>query len=209
MVSLVACASKSPGGFRCSPDGQVCVEIHTDEPIVYGAPVIVTISVTSEKYISYLGISLTYDADDVIEGIENWEDNLQNSSIIPGGAGWGIEINANQTLSFQRTFYLPQREGYFTIIASITDRNTFRASDELIIAMTTQGGTVYLANTPVPHTTGPLPTIEPHLLETLLAMPTYTPWSTITSHPAEITNTPPAYPPPPTPDLDRPGEPYP
>lgn len=212
IFSLVACVSKSPGGFRCSPDGQVCIDIHANEPIHYGDPVEILISVTSDRDIENLYIDLAYYPKITIEGIENWTENIQDPLIWQGGAGWRASINANQTLIFTRTFTLPLEEGYFSIDASISEKNSFRATNGLTIAMTTQGGMVYLANTPIPRTPGPvqLPTTDPHVLETLLAMPTYTPWVTLTPHPViNSTPTPPAYPPPATPDLDHPGVPYP
>lgn len=209
VIILVSCVTKMPGGFRCSPDGQVCVDILASQPIHYGDPVDVIVSVSSERDIDKLYISLGFTPNIIIEGVENWNENIQDPLIWLGGAGWRTAISANQTLDFTRTFTFPLEEGYFTIIASISEENSFRVSNMLTIAMTTQGGTVYLANTPIPDTPGYLPTIEPHVLETLLAMPTNTPWSTLTPRPVvNNTPTPPAYPPPTVPG-DWPATPYP
>jgi hypothetical protein len=207
LMSLVACVSKSAGNWKCNPDGQVCVYINANEPVLYGAPVVVTITVTSDRDISVLGASLEYYTNVDIDGVENWEENLLNPYIYPGLAGWDFAINANQSRTFTRTLYLPSEEGHFYILASVGDKESFRVSNGLTIVMTRQGGTVYLANTPIPQTPGRLSTLAPEELATLLAMPTYTPWPTITPRPA--TGTPAAYPPPTTPDYDQPGTPYP
>ncbi len=74
--------------------------------------------------------------------------------------------------------------------------------------MSTQGGTVYLANTPIPSDNFPLDTIGPELLQTLKAIPTYTTRPTRTPRPT-ATGLPPAYPPPTTPPWDQPGTAYP
>ena len=211
ILGLVSCARSSADRWKCSSDEQVCVYVHTNEPVLYGEPVVVTVTVTSERDIPELGVTLAYDVGDVIEGIETWEGNLQYAEIWEGAAGWGVSINAHQTLTFTRTLHLPPRQGDFAVIASISDKYSFHVSNMVGIVMTTQGGTVYLANTRVPRTPGPLPTMNPFQLQTLRALPTATSLRTLTPIPTKTsTPTTVAYPAPPTPRGEGPiEEPYP
>lgn len=170
---------------------------------------VITVTVTSEREIIDLGVRLYYPVDVTIEGIEYWDEPLRNPHVWTGWAAWEVSINAHQNLNFTRTLYLPLDEGEFNVIATIVEIASFRVSNELVIIMTTQGGTVYLANTPIPRTPGPvlLPSMDPELQQTLLAMPTYTPWPTLV--PCTATPTFAAYPPPTEQDREGPGTPYP
>ena len=74
IVSLTACTGASPfGKHNCSHGGEVCVEVRAEEPISYDGAVTVSITVISEKEISDLGISLSHNADVVVEVPESWE----------------------------------------------------------------------------------------------------------------------------------------
>ncbi len=201
IVGLTACAGASSfGKHNCSAGGEVCIEVCVDEPIFFGEPVIVTITVTSEKNISRLGVSLYHNVDITVEGPQGWEEDLQNVTIYKSGASWGVPITASRPAIFIRKLILSPREGDFYIIARASTLE-LEAVDMIRIYITKEGGKVYRSGTPIPITPGPLPTIDSDTLATLQAMPTATPYPTMP--PVPTTKTPPAeildstaYPPP-------------
>lgn len=208
LLSLTACASAVSDKGDCSGNGEVCIKVRAEEPIRFGEPVIVTITVTSGKDITDLGVSLYHDVDVVVEGPQSWEKDLQDAAIFKGGASCGVAIKANHPLTFTRKLYLPPREGEVWIKAEASTQS-LRTADTISIYVTRQGGTVYLSGTSIPITPGPLPTVDPVLLATLRAMPTETSWPTLTPIPPVpllVTPTSPPYPPPGSPP---PGTPYP
>ncbi len=195
LVSLTACTSGSPNQGGCSEDGELCIALHAEEPIRFGSQVIVTITVTSKKDIADLGVSLSHDADVTIEGPQTWEDNVRRSNTFLGGASWLVSINENQPLTFIRKLYLPPREGMFSVITEASTPD-LRIAVSITIIMTSQGGKVYLSGTSIPITEGPLPTMNPSMLETLRARPTETPFQTLTPYPTSTGTPTSAYPPP-------------
>ncbi|OGO31384.1 MAG: hypothetical protein A2136_03010 [Chloroflexi bacterium RBG_16_54_11] len=203
LILLLLAACSPSGNESCSEGGEVCIELHAIEPITYGEPVIVTITVTSHRDIPELGVSLYHEAGIVVEGPEGWEEGLLHPMVFTGGASWGVAIDENQTLVFTRTLHFPSR-GYFTLVAAASTL-VFRTDTLLGVHLTEQGGTVYYANTPIPYTPGPLPTTDPDTLATVRARPSPTPWPILTPFPTntvEITSTP--YPPPEIPPPDAP-----
>ena len=203
LVSLTACGGASSfGKHNCSSGGEVCIEVRADEPISFGGTVTVSITVTSEKDISDLGISLLHNVDVVVEGPQDWEKESQDAAVWESGAGWKTAIEANHTLTFKRLLYLPSRKGEFYVIARASTLD-FEAGDELRIYMTQEGGRVYLSGTKIPITPGPqlVDTMDPSVLATFQARPTKTPYPTMPpippteTPPPEILGTP-AYPPP-------------
>lgn len=198
LMIMAACTGSASSQGKCSDNGDVCVNVRAVEPIYFGKPVVLTITVTSLKNIDDLGISLFYDVDASIDDLKNWEKNIQQPNIFNGGASWKIAISERQSLKFTRKLYLPTREGEFSIIVMVTGSN-FRINDSLRIYMTQSGGKVYLSGTSLPITEGPLPTMNPSMLQTLLARPTDTSYPKtipISPIPLGITPTSPAYPPP-------------
>jgi hypothetical protein len=209
LVSLAACAgASSPLRHNCSRGGEVCIEVRAVEPIAFGEPVNVTITVTSEKDIEDIGISLSHDPDVGVDESQGWEKDLRDISFFNGGVSWVATVEANRSITFKRTLYLPPRNGVFYIIAEANTSN-LEARDEFDVYMTKEGGKVYLSGTTIPSTPGPVPTMDPDLLATANALPTYTPYASLpvpeTPTPLPISKTEPpppvilgtpAYPPP-------------
>jgi hypothetical protein len=205
LVSLAACAgASSPLRHNCSRGGEVCIEVRAVEPIAFGEPVNVTITVTSEKDIEDIGISLSHDPDVGVDESQGWEKDLRDISFFNGGVSWVATVEANRSITFKRTLYLPPRNGVFYIIAGANTSN-LEARDEFDVYMTKEGGKVYLSGTSIPVTQPELvDTMSPSLLATLQARPTETPYLTPTSIPTTEAPSPldqgtPVYPPPETP----------
>jgi hypothetical protein len=207
LVNLAACAegAASPDRHNCSTGGEVCIEVRADEPISFGEPVNVTITVTSQKDISRLGVSLNHDVDIEIQGPQGWEKDLQDAAIYKGGVSWGVAVTASNSANFSWKLFLPPRDGVFRIRAQASTTELF-AEDMIRIYMTHEGGKVYLSGTPIPITHGPelVDTMSPSLLATLQARPTETPYPTLTIVPTTEAPSPldqgtPVYPPPETP----------
>jgi hypothetical protein len=211
LLSLAACTSGSPNQRGCNEDGELCISLRTEEPIRFGSQIIVTITITSKKDISDLGVTLYHDADVTVEGPQTWDDNVRSSNIFLGGASWLVSVKNNQSLTFIRKLSLPPREGDFWVKAEASTPN-LRIADSITIIMTSQGGTIYMSGTAIPITMSPLPTMNPSMLETLRARPTETPYPILTPY-STSTSTPiatsPVYPPPasPTSVWDAPGYP--
>ncbi len=151
VLILSACAgASSPGGHNC--DKGVCITVRAVEPILFDQPVIVAITVTSEKDIPALGISMfTFPIDAAVEGPWGWETNIKDGAVWKGGASWLVDIKANLPLIFTRTVRFPPREEIFSVIGHASTPS-LRAVDEMRIQMTTAGGKVYLSGTPLPIT---------------------------------------------------------
>ncbi len=138
------------GGGQCNRG--LCVKIEVIGPIRWGEPITVTISTTADRDIFDLGVSVfVYPYNSVIvEGPENWEKEAQGGAVFEGGAGWEVNIKANQSATFTRVLRLPFREGPFEIMGSATTKQGLRAVDSVRIYLTREGGEVYYANTPMP-----------------------------------------------------------
>ncbi|OGO26401.1 MAG: hypothetical protein A2W33_10790 [Chloroflexi bacterium RBG_16_52_11] len=192
MITLAACADGSSlYRHNCSEGGEVCIELQAEEPIVNGEPVIITITVTSEKDIPDLKIFLYSFPKTQIEDIDGWNDD---------GVNWVIDTKANRSYTFTRKVLLSSKEGLFDVIAEVYTPSLHTA-DMISILLTDDGGKVYHSGTPIPITegpvplfTGPSPTFEP--TRTRPIFPTAV--STTEAPPLEVLGTP-AYPPPGTP----------
>lgn len=159
MFLLAGCWEKAaPGDWQCKRG--LCVKIKATEPIRWGEPITVTISTTADRDIPDLGVSVfVYPYSSVIvEGPENWEKGAQEGAVFEGGAGWRVNIKANQPATFTRVLRLPSLEGPFEIMGSATTKQGLRAVDSVRIYLTREGGEVYYANTPMP--TRPLSSIS-------------------------------------------------
>ncbi len=203
LVGLTACGGASSfGKHNCSSGGEVCIEVRAEEPIAWGEPVTVNITVTSEKDISDIGISLSHNADVNMEKSQGWEKDSRDITFFDGGVSWVTTVEANRSITFKRILYLPPSDGMFYIIAGARTSN-LEAGDEIDIYMTHEGGKVYLSGTRFPITPGPqlVDTMDPSVLATFQARPTKTPYPTMPpvppteTPPPEILGTP-AYPPP-------------
>jgi hypothetical protein len=189
-VILAACAGGSSFGKpNCNEKEGYCVEVRAEEPVLYGEPVTVTVTVTSEKDIPEMGLSLYYDPGTFKEEQHEWEKDVKDYSTYPGGESWVVAVNAKQPLSFTRVLYPQYEEGWFSIFAfasavieTSSGKTSSRVGDEIGIHLTREGGTVYLANTPLPsHGPQIAATMDPNTLATVRAMPTDTPWPTLTA----------------------------
>jgi hypothetical protein len=166
--------------------------VRADEPISFGGTVTVTIKVETEKEIPDLGMSLSHDADVVVEGPEGWEKDSRNVSFFSGGTSWVTTVQAKSSIIFSRTLDLPPRGGRFYIIAGARTSN-LEAIDTIRIYMTKEGGKVYLSGTAIPIT----PELLPVYTVTPGPSPTYVPTPTFPATPTDsVTSTSPAYPPP-------------
>ncbi|MDD2694448.1 MAG: hypothetical protein PHD58_00810 [Anaerolineales bacterium] len=205
-VFLTACAGAGSDRGRCmkSEDGEVCVRVRAEEPIRFGEPVTIVITVTSEREIADLRISLfTSPTNTMVEEPEKWETGTRNQAIWKGGAGWDVTIKSGQPLAFSRELHLPLEEGEFDVIVHASTPH-LRVVDSLSIYQTSEGSKVYLSGTSIPINEGPLPTENSSQRATRLAYPTE-PFSIIQTPYVEmlspaptttITPTQPSYPPP-------------
>ena len=177
LASLTACAGASaPGGGNCKEG--VCVKVQAVEPVRFGEPVTVTVTVTSEKDIPNLGVSLYHDVDVVVEEPQTEEKN-RPAWKGQSGVDWIVNAKANQPLTFTRKVRFPPREGVFDIVVSASTPS-LRVTDSVYIRLTRAGGKVYLSGTSVPVTSGPLPTVTPGPSPTFIPTPTRGPLPLIT-----------------------------
>jgi hypothetical protein len=206
LVSLAACACVVTYKYGCTiyENGNVCIDMQAVEPIQYGEPITLTITVTSATDIAGLKIFLYSSPPTILmEGVNGWVEN---------GINWAIDIVANQPQVFTRRVLLPEKDGNFQILCS-ADTGQLHTAYSFYVHQEGGVSTLYYPNTPIPYTQQPLPNTSPELLETLHAIPTPTRYPTLVPKPTSTsTPTSPAYPPPasPTSVWDAPGDtPYP
>ncbi len=171
LMSLTACGgSSAPGEWRCDKSnetGELCIKLTAEEPITLGAPVTITIAVSSEKDIPGLKIFLFSDSPQKVF-IE--EPSLQGWS--GKGVNWPVDAQANQPLTFKRKVRLPAEEGSYQLIVHAAYAPLGMVIiDSLDIYLTREGGKVYYSGTHIPFTEGPLPTITPGPSSTPLPTP--------------------------------------
>ncbi len=159
-IVLAACTGGfAPGKHNCDKgkEGIVCIELGALDPIRYGEPVVLTITVSSDNDVPDIGVSLYPDAAIRVDDPQNWEKDFTSADLFKGGVSWKASISANKPHTFTRTIFLPREEGVFSIVAQVATPN-LRASDSIGIYMTHEGGKAYLPGTAIPYTEGPLPT---------------------------------------------------
>jgi len=186
MIALTGCGgSAAPGGAQCNQG--LCVKIEVAEPVRWGEPVEVTITVRSERDIRGLGISLlSYPPSQIT--FEKAE------FVTEGGARWATDIQANRPQHFGLLVHFP-REGSYALIAQAYDPTIgMVVSDEVGIFLTHEGGIINPTPVVLPGTPELLPTLPPERL--LTPFPTPTPWPTSLPTP---TSPPPVRTPTPTP----------
>jgi hypothetical protein len=166
LIAITACAdntasptdegiSSSSGGGNCNDD--LCIKLTTEEPIMVGEPVTLTITVTSEKDISDLQITLS-SAPQKISIVEpdsqGWKE---------GNASWAVKnAQAGQSLVFTRNVLVPiKKEAYtsqYTIVVdAFTQQLGLLASTFITFYFTDEGLKVNYPGTKIPITPGPLP----------------------------------------------------
>lgn len=201
MLVLVGCRENTAfSGEQCNEG--LCVKIEVVEPVRWGEPVTLKITVMTETAIPDLGVSIfTYPPDVAVEGPTGWESTSKEGIVWKGGAGWLVTTKANQPVVFIRNIRIPATESpsLVEIQANASTRQGRRVSHSVSIYLTREGGKVYYAGTPVPITPWPLPVyiVTPGLSPT--PQPTFTPTPTLPPTPTPprsplATPTPLAYP---------------
>ena len=143
----------------------MCVKLQVSGPVKFNAPVIVMITVTTEKDIPDLGVDLWTDRDATIEGPQGWEQDVKNAQFWQGGAGWRFGAKANVPVHFTRVIRLQPREGTHLILVRAAGKASEPSVEDLVtIYLTRAGGTVYYSGTPISITPGPAPTLPPGLV---------------------------------------------
>lgn len=206
MLNTIACSGVNSDNGSCTQANEICIKIRAAEPVIHGEPINLVITATSTEDIPDLGISLIYwpitmiigEAQGQEPGIEVWRGN--------SGVDWKVNIRADEPVIYHRQLILPRDAGVYTITVHASTPQV-RVIDEITLYQTDNNLMVILPGTVIPITTGPLPTTDLMMLQTLQAMPTRTLFPTLTPRPATIT--PPAYPPPTTPPMEGPSFPYP
>lgn len=206
VVFLVACTGGWMWKPNCSRGGEVCVKIEVAEPIRWGEPVTVTITVVPSKDIPGLGVGLNYDRGVVVEGPQGWEVEARDGKIGELAASWYVDAQANTPLVFIRKVHLPLVERWFDLGAAVYRADLGYIVDPVSIYLTHEGGKVYYSGTPLPIITRlidqtvittPLPSFTPLPTRTPFPTPSPTPTHPRPSPPPTLT--PAAYPSPITP----------
>jgi hypothetical protein len=205
-IGLSACAG-GPGQGSANCGEGMCVTMRAVEPIQYGQPVTVTITVTSDKDRSDLNVILYTDQ-------VGYKDNLGVTVADPGApeatAGpaysWNFAAKANVPVRFTRVLRFPDRPANVSVHASLSapSRSMF-ATDSIKVIMAPTGSAVYHAGTPIPGA-APRPTVpsvpQRNALGTIIPTITPIPWPTLTTRPTRVLSRTPILlplPPPPTP----------
>ena len=130
LASLAACVAPSgPGAFRCDQEEKACVKLTVAEPIKPGQPVSVTITVTSEKNLPGLMVSLTsYPPEKVSIDEEPGLPSPKGSAV-----GWTADVKANRQLTFTRKIHLPSVEGEYGGYALIELRAWIHIAGGMIV----------------------------------------------------------------------------
>jgi hypothetical protein len=179
LVSLSACAGPSfqNDKSKCSKGGEVCIKIEAEEPIQYDTPINVTITVVVEKDIPELQVGLTS-----FPPVKVYDQNKWSES----GARWVIVAQEKQTYVFTPKVQLPPDHKYFELSAGAYAPNITYISDMVSIFMTQEGGKVYHSGTAIPITSAPLRPADEVMQATLRAIPTKSPYPTLTPAPPTL-----------------------
>jgi len=165
MLVLAGCGgSAAPSGGQCNEG--LCVKIDVAEPIRWEEPIGVTVTVTAEKDISNLQVSLTSYPPVSIEDQGKW---------VEEGMRTNVNVTANRPLVIVRKVRLPT-EGTFELIAGVYTPNLPYVSDSVRIYLTREGGVVNPTPAVFSGTPALVPTMPPEWL--LIPFSTATPWPT-------------------------------
>jgi hypothetical protein len=129
---MTGCIGASAPGGRVCREG-LCIMIAVPEPVRFGEPVVVKITVTSDQDIKNLGVSIYYDVDAVVDISRDLETGSRDIIVYKGGASWMTDIRAGEEITFVRSLALPRREGWFTIVANAVKPDSTRVVDSLTI----------------------------------------------------------------------------
>jgi hypothetical protein len=164
MLVLTGCGGSAvPGGGRCNKG--LCVKIEVVEPVRWGESIGVTITVSSERDIRGLGISLlSYPPSQIT--FEKAE------FVTEEGARWATDIQANHPQHFGLSVYLPL-EGNYVLIAQAHDPTIgMVVADEIRIYLTRKGGVVNPTPAVFSGTPALVPTMPLEWLRTPFPTPT-------------------------------------
>jgi hypothetical protein len=160
LVTIITCTltACSSGGsaynqINCSRGEDLCITIKPVEPVYFADPVTVTIKVTNSKDVSDLHATLHTSAAVTVDGPNNWENNLSNTSIKPGYADWNFSIKGGQTLTFTRVLHFQVSEGYSTVSAEVVNVGRTLVATDYFIVHTAHDGKYYKEGTPIPRYT--------------------------------------------------------
>ncbi len=141
IIILAGCGGSTASDSKQCENG-ICVQIEAVEPVVWGEPVMVTITVTSNKDIQDLGVWLTHDYMVIVEGPQGWEAETRNGKIGERGASWQVDVKANQPIVFTRKISF-LKEGRYQLKAEIlTPLEGTYVYNILSILLTRKGGVV-------------------------------------------------------------------
>jgi len=168
MIVLAGCGgSVAPSGGQCNKT--LCVKIEAAEPIRWEEPIVVTVTVTAERDVSNLQVSLTsYPPVSIEDHQGKW---------IEEGIRSDVNLIANRPLVTVYKVRLPS-EGTFELRAGAYAPNLPYVSDSVRIYLSGGRGEVYHSGTPIPVTPWPLP------VYTVTPGPSTTPLPTFTLMPA-------------------------
>lgn len=171
LICLSGCgAASAPGGSGSSCDQGVCVRLSALEPIKYGNPVFLTITVTSDKD-QKIGVALQSFPNVIFEEAK---DNVVTANTKDKGIlSWEIQrVKANTPVTFSVSVSMPEETLYhFTAFASTV---SVKASDGITIQYFASNPKVYMEGTPISGTPGP---VAPYRGPTLTYRPTETVFS--------------------------------
>jgi len=156
-----ASASQENSGFEVVDDGGchhccegICIEIKVDEPIVFGEPITVRITATTEEDVPDLGVALTFIPFDniIIEDPDNEEEGIvisQRKSDIT----WRIDAKADQPVTFVRnltTDFSINGDHYLHLIVGAFTPYGLNVSNSLYILYSNGEVKAYDQGTPLP-----------------------------------------------------------
>ncbi len=154
VTGIIAC---SPGGgfqtqsSTCSYGGEICVHIILPETFDPTNPVPFKISVTSNKDLPTLQISILSDKNLVFDTPKRLEDSITKNISTPGVVIWVFSIKAGETIIFDRSLHLPQQAGNYQIVAEAVSFNrVIDAKEDIGILITDNKGYVLRSGTPMP-----------------------------------------------------------
>ncbi len=150
---LASCfqSGSSSNAVNCSAGKEVCITIDKVQPFTMGEPMLLNISVHSEKDFTVLHASLQTFSGVTVDGPQTWETYLTTAVNDPGLAYWDFSIKAGQTLTFKRVLRFPPDEGYYWMVVEVVNTGRiYIASESLTVLLEHKGVQVVRNGTPMP-----------------------------------------------------------
>jgi len=189
MASMTACSPAAFGKPNCSSGGELCITLRAEEPILYGKPVNVSITVISEKDLSELTVQLVAMPQSIVVLEPKSEELGKVIKREQNWVNWIVDTKSDQPVIITRQIELSEIEGVLSVDAQAFSKNML-AQETISIYMTHEGGKVYYSGTSIPYTPGPMPTMNESQLATARAWPTDTPYPTLTTAEPKVPPTP-------------------